>query len=159
MSEPMTIAQMRVELLKTQRDYLEILEQAGRNPEILHKRPADGNWTMAEVLVHISNARRFFSAETLKVKQTPGVKMGRTKEDAGRLKYVATHGNDSLEDIRKQIVESHETMMNALSQLTDEDLKIKGDHVKFGEQTLQHFIGHFIVEHDQSHVRQARARL
>ncbi|GAC1398853.1 MAG: hypothetical protein NVSMB56_13830 [Pyrinomonadaceae bacterium] len=159
MSEPMNISQMRDELRQTQREYLEILEHASHNPEILHQRSADGSWTLAEVLVHISNARGFFSGEALKVKQTPGVKMGRTKEDAGRLNYIAAHGNDALEDVHKQIIESHETMMHALSQLTDDDLKLTGDHVKFGEQTLQHFVGHFIVEHDQSHVKQARLRL
>jgi uncharacterized damage-inducible protein DinB len=158
MSEHHTIAEMREALRQTQRDYLDILERAAQNPEILYRRPADGGWTMAEVLVHISNARAFFAGEALKVKKTPGVKMGRTKEDAGRLNYVAAHGNDSLEEIRRQIVESHETLMRAMNELTDEDLQLTGDHVKFGKQTLAHFVGHFIVEHDQGHVRQARSR-
>jgi len=38
-------------------------------------------------------------------------------------------------------------------------LQVVGTHVKYGQQTLGEFIQHFVVEHDQAHVKQIRALL
>jgi hypothetical protein len=46
-------------------------------------------------------------------------------------------------------------LVKTLEQMTQAELQIEGNHVKYGPQTLAEFIQHFVVEHDQAHVRQA----
>jgi uncharacterized damage-inducible protein DinB len=159
MSDHPPIAQMREELRRTQRDFLDILGQA--DARTLHHRAADGVWTLAEVLAHISNARQFFGGEAARGVASPNSRVGRMIQDAGRLAAVRDHGQDSADVLRKAIVTSHEQLMGLLEKLSDEDLKISAEHVnpKFGRLSIGDFVSHFIVEHDQKHVEQARRSL
>ena len=61
MSNHLPIEQMRVELRRTQHDFLEVLNAA--DARALHHRAADGVWSLGEVLAHVSNAREFFGPE------------------------------------------------------------------------------------------------
>lgn len=142
------------DLDQTQRAFLDILGRA--NPSSLYHRPTEDGWTLAEILVHIAEAREFFAAETRKVLAEPGAKMGRTMDHPARIQNVKEHGGDSQEAIRQRLQKSYLTIVDALGGLSRADLQLEGDHVKYGRQTLAEFIQHFIVEHDQAHVRQAR---
>jgi uncharacterized damage-inducible protein DinB len=153
MAEQRTIAEILADLRQTQQTFLEILSRAA--PDKLYRRAAAESWSLAEVLVHISEARRFFTAEVQKVIVKPGLKMGRTMDHPGRLQTVKDHGSDPPDSIRRQLLISHEGLVKTLEQMTQAELQIEGNHVKYGPQTLAEFIQHFVVEHDQAHVRQA----
>jgi len=159
MSDHLPIAQMREELRRAQRDFLDILSAA--DARTLHHRASDGVWTLAEILAHVSNARQFFGGEAARAAAAPNSRVGRMIQDAGRLAAVRDHGQDSAESLRKAIVASHEQLMSVLEKLSDEDLKIPAEHVnpKFGRLSIGDFVSHFIVEHDQKHVEQARRSL
>jgi uncharacterized damage-inducible protein DinB len=154
MSERLTSARMQEKLGSTQAEFLRILNEA--NEATLYHRTSEDVWSMAQVLAHISEARQFFIRETLRVKAAPGSRMGRTMDDAIRLATVKDHAHDSAEQLRTSLITSYKEMMRELSKLTDSDLEIKGEHVKFGTQTLAEFLVHFVVEHDQKHVGQAQ---
>jgi uncharacterized damage-inducible protein DinB len=151
------LAEILDSLQHTQRAFLDILNQT--NDAILYQRPDEDMWTLAEVLVHMAEAREFFANEVLKVLAKPGVTMGRTIEHPGRIQNVAEHGNDAAELIRSKIEASYKHLQSTLGAMTDEDLQTEGEHVKYGLQTLAEFIEHFIVEHDEIHVQQARSLL
>jgi len=156
MSDHLPIAQMREELRRTQRDFLDILK--GADARTLHHRAAEGVWTLAEVLAHISNARQFFGAEAARGVAAPNSRVGRMLQDAGRLAAVRDHAQDSTDALRKAVVTSHDQLMAVLEKFSDEDLKVPVEHVnpKFGRLSIGDFVSHFIVEHDQKHVEQAR---
>jgi uncharacterized damage-inducible protein DinB len=155
MAEQRTLEQMLADVRQSQRDFLAILSKV--DERTLYTRPSENEWSIAEILVHVANAREFFTAETEKVLATPGVTMGRTIVDPERIQYVCDHAHDSADLIERQLVTSHEYLVSLLERMHDDDLAIVGKHVKFGEQTLSEFIEHFIVEHDQAHVRQSTA--
>ncbi len=157
MAEQRTLTEMLHDLGQTQQTFLDILSRA--DEQSLYRRSADDGWTLAEILAHIAEARRFFTAEAQKVLATPGIKMGRTINHPGRLQAVQDHGRDLSEDIRHQLVHSYEPMIKTLEQLVEADLQLHGEHVKYGVQTLAEFIQHFMVEHDQAHAHQAAASL
>jgi len=156
MSDHPPIAQMREELRRTQRDFLEILNEA--DARSLHRRAADGVWSLGEVLAHVSNARQFFGAEAARGVAAPNSRVGRMLQDAGRLGAVQEHGQDSPEALRAAMVTSHDKLMGVLAKLSDEDLKILAEHVnpKFDRLSIGEFVTHFILEHEQNHVEQAR---
>ena len=151
------LAEMLDDLRLTQRAFLDILSRADEH--ILYRRPADGGWTLAESLAHIAEARKFFSEETRRVLATPGASMGRTVEHPGRLQNIQDHGHDAPDALRSRLTASHDDMVKTLSGMTDDDLQITGEHVRYGPQTLAEFIRRFMVEHDQAHVQQAQALL
>lgn len=156
MSEP-TLAGILENLNQTQQAFLGFLNQA--KADILYRHPADEDWTPAIVLVHIAEARQFYTGEVQKVLATPGVPMGRTVEHPARLQNIENHGQDPIDDIRRRLITSHENLVKVLSQMSDEDLQIKGEHVVSGPQTLGAFIQRFLVEHDHIHVEQVKALL
>jgi len=150
-----TLAEMKAILHSTQPALLAALEAADNHT--LYHRPTADAWTLAEVLVHLAEAREFFAAETEKVLATPGVAMGRTMAHPGRLQNVAENGRNPPELIHEKLSRSHARVMALLEGMTDSQLPLTGEHVKFGTQTLGYFIGHFIVEHDQAHLQEAQA--
>lgn len=145
---------MLAALGQTQQAFLEILNGAG--PADLYRRPTEDGWTLAEILVHIAEAREFFTAETRKVLAQPGVRMGRTMDHPGRIRNVKEHGGDSKEVIHQRLSESYQTVLDTLGGLSEADLQVEGEHIRYGPQAMAEFIQHFIVEHDETHVSQAR---
>ena len=153
MAEQRTLEHMLADVRQSQLDLLDILSKV--DERTLYTRPSENEWSIAEILVHVANAREFFTVETEKVLATPGVAMGRTIVDPERIQYVRDHAHDPADLIARQLVASHEHLVSLLERMHEDDLSIVGKHVKFGEQTLGEFIEHFIVEHDQAHVRQS----
>ena len=154
MGEQRTALAMLADLRDSQQALLGVLDTI--DPALLYTRPEPEGWTLAEALVHIAEARMFFAGETAKVLETPGVAVGRTMADPGRLRNVEENGQNPAEIIRQKLLQSHQRVVELLVTLSDAQLALTGEHVKYGTQTLGHFIQHFLVDHDQAHVRQAR---
>ena len=156
MSEPLTLTHMREALRRSQQEFLEILGRSDQRT--LYHKTSENVWSLAEVLAHIANAREFFGRETARAVASPEARIGRTIQDAGRLAAVRDHGHDSADALRDGLTASHKELLATLNKLSDDDLKTVTEHVnpKFGRMTLGDFIQHFIVEHDQNHVGQAR---
>jgi uncharacterized damage-inducible protein DinB len=156
MSEPLTLLLAREALRRSQQEFLEILASADQRT--LYHKDAENVWSLAEVLAHIANAREFFGRETARAAASTGERIGRTIQDAGRLAAVRDHGHDSTDALRKGLIASHKGLMATLDKLSESDLKTMAEHVnpKFGRMAIGDFILHFIVEHEQNHVGQAR---
>jgi uncharacterized damage-inducible protein DinB len=154
MSVQTTITAVQDELRRTERELLAALDEA--DTDSLCHRAAEGVWSLSQVLSHISEARRFWIGEILRVKANPGARMGRTLADAGRLAAVENPEKKSREMLRAALSDSHAELMAGLAKIHESDMEIVGEHVKFGRQTLRELIQHFILEHDQKHVQQAR---
>jgi uncharacterized damage-inducible protein DinB len=155
MGEQHSASAMLADLRESQQALLAVLDTA--DPSLLYAHPDPEGWTLAEVLVHIAEARTFFAAETAKVIETPGASMGRTIDHPDRLRNVAENGQNPPGLIRQKLIASDQRVADLLATLSDAQLQITGQHVKYGTQTLGHFIHHFLIEHDQAHVRQAQA--
>jgi uncharacterized damage-inducible protein DinB len=153
MAEHAALSQMQSALRQSQQELLAILRKA--DDAMLYRHLIDNEWTLAENLVHIAEAREFFINETRKALISPDTTIGRTITDPHRVQNVREHGLDAREVIYDKLVASHVQLMQQLEQISDADLQQPVNHVKFGRQTLGEFIEHFIVEHDQAHVRQA----
>lgn len=157
MSEYRSLSEMLADIQQSQQVFLDSLSRV--DDTRLYKRPSEQEWSMAENLVHISEARQFFASEVLRGLSTPGAKVGRTITDPVRVQNVLDHGSDAREIIAQKLVDSYDLVYHTLTQMRDDDLHRVVEHVKYGPQTLAEFIGHFIVEHDRAHVAQLRAVL
>lgn len=157
MTSQQSIDEMLTALRQTQQTFLELLGKVDETT--LYSHSIEDSWTLAETLVHMAEARQFFAGETRRVVAAPGSKVGRTMEDEGRLSNISEHGSDPLEIIRQKLVTSHQSLLDLLSGMSDDDLQLECEHIKFGRQTLGELVQRFIVGHDQAHAEQAQMLL
>jgi len=157
MADNRTLPQMKTALRQSQQSLLDILARA--DDDMLYQRIIKDEWSLAENLAHISEARSYFTVECQKVLAQPGITVGRLISDAGRVQNVQDHGHDARELLHQKLLRSHEQVMQLLEQMNENDLQQPLSHVRLGPQTLGEFIDHFIVDHDRDHVRQSMVLL
>jgi len=149
-----TLTEIRNDLTETQQALLDLLHQAD-DQNMLYQPPSDEDWTPAMVLAHISEARRFFAHQVEEVlAATPETKVGRTADDPHRVQAIENHGQDSAEDLRGQLITSHNKLIETLNEMTDDDLKLECEHITLGSFILGDFVQRIFVGHDRAHVQQ-----
>jgi uncharacterized damage-inducible protein DinB len=157
MTEQPTQPEMLADLHRSQQALLTFLDQV--DDPTLYRRPIAEEWTLAENLVHVAEARQFFTGEVCKVLATPGATIGRGLDHPARLQNIVEHGHAARQFISHQLINSYEQVVHLLEQMSQDDLQKMGEHIKYGPQTLAAFIEHFIIEHDQAHVKQVQTLL
>lgn len=125
----------------------------------LYQTPTENEWSIMENLAHIAEFMPYWGGEVEKLVEHPGQNFGRTMQHEGRLSALREHGHDTLTQAKAALPGSYARLDEVLSHLRDSDLALTGQHVKFGERTLEWFIGEFITEHFHSHLAQLRACL
>ncbi len=123
-------------------------------------KPSEHEWSVGVVLLHMAEAREFFSEEVAKAMANPDDQIGRTMKSEVRLKGIAEaeKATASKAEIEKRLMESLETVKACFSSLEDSDLNRTIHHMfpKFGDMSMHDFIDHFIVEHNEKHDGQAQ---
>src|SRR6266436_9131022 len=101
MAEHPTQPEMLADLHESQQALLTFLDQA--DDTSLYRRFIAEEWTLAENLVHVAEARQFFTGEVHKVLATPGASIGRGLDHPGRLQTIVEHGHKA-----RQLISSYE---------------------------------------------------
>lgn len=149
----MTLDQIKTDLQTTQAAFLDILNRV--DDTTLYRRSGD-EWTLAEVLVHMAEARTFYAHAIGQLHANPGIMIGRDLSHAGRTQTIVKHGKDSSAEIQARLIESYNRVNATLDQMQDSALStIIGNHETWGEHSLGEFIGRYFVGHDKVHVQQA----
>ena len=157
MSRQPQLETILVDLHQSRQAYLEILQQA--DEQTLYHRASAEDWSIAEVLVHITEAWQFYAAEIHTGLTQPGVPLGRTLDHPERLMHIEAHGGDSPEAIQQGLIAGYQQVMQVLQSLREEDLAQMVENTRLGPQSLGDFIQRFLVGHAQVHVEQARVLL
>lgn len=123
-------------------------------PQALHFHPDENAWSVAQILAHVAEFENFFTTDVLRLRENPGSRFGRTMEHEERLQAVQLTGQETPEDLLGRVAESEQVTLSRLGELTDADLSVTGTHPKFGEQTIEWELGHFITEHLEKHIGQ-----
>ena len=127
--------------------------------QALYAPLVEGEWTIMESMAHIIEFMPYWGDEIVKLIAQPGQKFGRTKEDEARIRAIEEHKHDSLETTRGALARSYTYLDEVLGTLKDSDLELKGQHPKFGEQTLAWFIKDFVTDHLTNHIEQLNRSL
>src|SRR6266705_2797010 len=89
MAEHPTQPEMLADLHESQQALLTFLDQV--DDTTLYRRFIAEEWTLAENLVHVAEARQFFTGEVRKVLATPGASVGGARDPPPRLKIFQDH--------------------------------------------------------------------
>ena len=146
-----TIADMLADFNRSQQEFLGFLDNVA--PDTLYKQTGE-NWSVAQTLAHISEAREFFAGEVQRIVATPGAQVGRTIEDPHRLESIAAHSHSSLDELRERLVVSYQAVVQTLQGVNEDDLSLECDYINRGSFKLAEFIRRFVVGHDQIHLQQ-----
>lgn len=162
MSTKLSLDEMKQALVGSQQAFLSLIDSM--TPASLYTPVGDDGWAAGAIMLHISEAREHFAGDinTL-VDSNFADEIGRGLTHAGRLAAIeaAQKGEVDAAGIRLRLAESYATITTALDRLTQDNLEqtITNRNPKFGVQPLWDFIGHFVVEHDATHVKQVQAAI
>jgi DinB superfamily len=125
----------------------------------LYQVPAENEWTILQNLAHTVEFMPYWANEVEMLVAEPGRNFGRTAQDERRLRGISDHEADTLAQIQVALPGSYARLFQVLSTLKDSDLALTGNHVKYGNQTLEWFIEEFITRHLSGHVQQIKVAL
>src|SRR5438067_13873317 len=105
MAEHPTQPEMLADLHESQQALLTFLDQV--DDTTLYRRPIAEEWTLAENLVHVAEARQFFTGEVRKVLATPRATIGRGLEHPPRLQHIRQHGHAARRAVCHHLIHRH----------------------------------------------------
>jgi len=122
----------------------------------LYKVPAENEWTIMQILAHVVEFMPYWAGEIEKLLAAPGQNFGRTAQDERRLKAIIEHETDSLQQIKAALPGSYSRLEAVLGKLKDTDLELTGQHVRYGEKSLEWVVEEFESRHLSGHVEQIK---
>src|SRR2546425_2663765 len=126
MAEHPTQPEMLADLHESQQALLTFLDQV--DDTTLYRRFMAEEWTLAENLVHVAEARQFFTGEVRKVLATPGASIGRGLDHPARLQNIAEHGHAARPFISQQLTNSYEQVVHLLEQIDRKSTRLNSSH-------------------------------
>jgi uncharacterized damage-inducible protein DinB len=122
-------------------------EEAGR-------RPAEGQWSAKEQLVHLAAFERLWRQWALKVRDEPGSEVGPPPPNPpaypeAEARFVA--------DLLGELASARSDTLAAIEGLSEDELKRRGKHLLFGDMSVLQML-RSLYRHDRMHMDQMAGR-
>ena len=122
------------------------------SPERAVLRPADGEWSVLEVMAHLVDVDYHWATQALAMRDNPthmfaGFDDARWKEERSNIRETP------LADIVALLAESHAAVLDHLASLTDGDLNAEAQHPRGISYTVRDVFLRY-PPHDEAHTRQ-----
>jgi hypothetical protein len=130
---------------------------AGLSDDQFHRRPAEGEWSAAEITGHVSEAPLTFAKHAQRVVAAGGGEVGRPPDDPGRLSAVARLAGRGPQDGAQLVRDGAAEACGILRGFSEADLNVRVRNARLGEPTVYEFLWSVTVEHLRGHLRQAQA--
>ena len=137
----------------------EIIAEVRRMPaELINWIPAEGVWSVLDILCHIREFVPFWTGETLRIVRRPNETWGRDHTDTARIAAVTNTAAYKLEDVLSDIHEAVQRSTDALRALSDADLDIHAPskNPRWGVKPASFVVDHLVVQHVGKHLGQIR---
>jgi hypothetical protein len=135
-------------------DYAAFIEM--QSPEAFHRRPAEGEWSAAELSGHVAEFPTTFTEQAGRLAASPGMQIGRAPDDPGRLGAVASMAEASPADAATAVRRAVQQAASSLRGIRADGWQVKGRHQRLGEMTVTEVVEHFVADHLRDHLIQAR---
>jgi uncharacterized damage-inducible protein DinB len=140
----------------------EIIAEVRRLPaELINWIPAEGVWSVMDILCHIREFVPFWTGETLRIVRRPNETWGRDHTDTARIAAVTNTAAYKLEDVLSDIRQAAQRCTDALRALSDADLDIyaPSKNPRWGVKPASFVVDHLLVEHVEKHLGQIRRNI
>jgi uncharacterized damage-inducible protein DinB len=127
-------------------------------PPLITWIPADGVWSVMDILCHIREFVPFWTDETLRISRRPDEQWGRDHTDTARLAAVANTVSYRLEDVLADIRRAVRRSADALNDLSDADLAVEATsrNPRWGLKPASFVVDQLLVQHVEKHLGQIR---
>ena len=122
-------------------------EEAGR-------RPAEGEWSAKEQLVHLAAFERLWREWSMQVRDEPGCQVGPPPPNPPAYPEAESR---SVADLLQELASARGDTLAAIEGLTDDELNRRGKHVLFGEMSVLQML-RSLYRHDRMHMDQMAGR-
>jgi hypothetical protein len=129
----------------------------GVDPELLYLAPAASEWTVMELLAHMTEFLRHWANEAVAVAAEPGRTFGRGEDDAERTGWVAAHGADPLDVMTQDLTAAGDYARARLLAIPASGWGAMGVHPTMGAMALPDMVTRVLTSHLADHLDQARA--
>ncbi|HYU17779.1 MAG TPA: DinB family protein [Chloroflexota bacterium] len=142
------------------------IEQAGeeyarfietQSEEAFHRRPAEEEWTAAELTGHVAEFPATFAEQARRLAESPGLKIGRMLDDPGRLAAVARLAGAGPADAARAVRATVHQAVSTLRGIPGSAWDVRGQHPRYGDMSLAYLVEHFVLDHLRDHLKQAQA--
>ena len=137
----------------------EIIAEVRRLPsEFINWIPAEGVWSVMDILCHIREFVPFWTGETLRIVRRPNETWGRDHTDTARIAAVTNTAAYKLEDVLLDIRQAAQQSADALRDLSDADLDIQATskNPRWGVKPASFVVDDLVVQHVEKHLGQIR---
>jgi uncharacterized damage-inducible protein DinB len=127
-------------------------------PELVTWIPAEGVWSVMDILCHIREFVPFWTNETMRIARRPHEPWGRDHTDAGRLAAVANTASYNVDDVLADIRQAVQRSAETLNGLRDADLAVEATsrNPRWGVKPASFVIDQLLVQHVEKHLGQIR---
>ena len=122
-------------------------EEAGR-------RPAEGEWSAKEQLVHLAAFERLWREWSMQVRDEPGCQVGPPPPNPPAYPEAESR---SVADLLQELASARGDTLAAIEGLTDDELNRRGKHLLFGEMSVLQML-RSLYRHDRMHMDQMAGR-
>jgi uncharacterized damage-inducible protein DinB len=122
-------------------------EEAGR-------RPAEGEWSAKEQLVHLAAFERLWREWSMQVRDEPGCEVGPPTPNPPAYPEAETR---SVAELLQELASARGDTLAAIGGLTEDELKRRGKHALFGEMNVLQML-RSLYRHDRMHMDQMAGR-
>lgn len=131
--------------------------------ETIRWNPTEDEWSIMQIIVHVSEAIPFWLREIEGIKKDPDAKWGRGLSDEDRLYAVSEENiqNTTVDKAISDLEKIPSLVEESLAALTDEQLKIVAPchNPNFEGKPVQFIVDNLVVKHVEGHVGQIKRNL
>jgi hypothetical protein len=127
-------------------------------PQLINWIPAEGVWSIMDILCHIREFVPFWTGEALRVARGSGEQWGRDHTDDARSAAVENTAAYKLGDAAAGVQRAVQRSADALAKLSDAELAIMATskNPRWGLKPASFIVDQLLVHHAQKHLSQIR---
>jgi uncharacterized damage-inducible protein DinB len=155
---------------KTIRQSIELLQQtvdkmidtvSGLTGETIRKQPSEDEWSIMQILCHVTEAVPYWLGEIEQIKVKPEQLWGRNHLQEARLAAVENTDKRAVDDVILELTALKSQVENELGTLNKQQLAITAEsrNPNFGTKPISFIVDHLIVEHVNKHYGQIERNL
>ncbi|WP_083711645.1 DinB family protein [Domibacillus epiphyticus] len=135
----------------------------GLSEETIRWKPAEGEWSIMQILAHVAEALPYWVGEINQLVQTPGKEWGRNHLHEPRLQAVSHETVDaiSVNEMIQKLEDVKQLVKDGIANLTPEQLEAEAPsrNPNFGTKPVSFIIDHLIDQHVNKHEGQIQRNL
>jgi hypothetical protein len=137
----------------------EMLAEVAHLPrEVITWKPADGVWTVMDILSHVEEFVPYWTTQAVQIVKDPDQIWGRDHTHKGRLAAVENTASRNLSDVEVAIRDAVRQSAETLRGFSDADLAVEAAsrNPRWGRKPVSFIVDDLLIQHVEKHLGQIK---